>query len=82
MNSLVEVDKEGENVETNFDEPFFGVEVQLRTVHDLRGVVQSWTRHGGTMGISGRERDEGEKRGREKKEEEGKRKVGMRTDIT
>ena len=39
MNSLVEVDKEGENVETNFDEPFFGVEVQLRTVHDLRGVV-------------------------------------------
>lgn len=66
--SLVEIDKEGENIEANFDEPFFGVEVQLSTVHDLRGVVQSWTGHGWTMGISGTERNEGEKRGRERKE--------------
>ena len=34
------------------------------------------------MGISGRERDEGEKRGREEKEGEDKRKGDMRTDIT
>ena len=81
--SLVEIDKEGENIKANFDEPFFGVEVQLSTVHDLRGVVQSWTGHGWTMGISGTEKDEGEKRGGEKRggEKRGReKKEGRRQD--